>query len=113
MSRQHSARSIQQVIETPEETVLRKFMPFETTGGEDRLDGTAMTGFCPPTQQSRARVSDHIKLAATAQSATQEITMPTMSNLRRRKIQARQRKLENSTKRAAKADKKARNAAKA
>jgi len=35
--------------------------------------------------------------------------MPTMSNLRRRKIQARQRKLENATKREAKAAKKVRN----
>lgn len=40
----------------------------------------------------------------------QETIMPTMSNLRRRKIQARQRKLENATKREAKATKKARNA---
>lgn len=39
--------------------------------------------------------------------------MPTMSNLRRRKIQARQRKLENATKRAAKVAKKERNAKKA
>jgi hypothetical protein len=38
--------------------------------------------------------------------------MPTMSNLRRRKIQARQRKLENATSRAAKIAKKARNAKK-
>ncbi len=36
--------------------------------------------------------------------------MPTMSNLRRRKIQARQRKAENAAKRMAKAEKKARNA---
>ena len=35
--------------------------------------------------------------------------MPTMSNLRRRKIQATQRKLQNATKRAAKIAKKARN----
>lgn len=39
--------------------------------------------------------------------------MPTMSNMRRRKIQARQRKLENATKREAKVAKKARNAKKA
>lgn len=39
--------------------------------------------------------------------------MPTMSNLRRRKIQARQRKAENAVKRQAKIDKKARNAKKA
>lgn len=39
--------------------------------------------------------------------------MPTMSNLRRRKIQARQRKLENATKRQAKIEKKARNTKKA
>lgn len=39
--------------------------------------------------------------------------MPTMSNLRRRKIQARQRKLENAEKRAAKIAKKANNAKKA
>lgn len=38
--------------------------------------------------------------------------MPTMSNLRRRKIQARQRKLENVTKRDEKIAKKARNAKK-
>jgi hypothetical protein len=36
--------------------------------------------------------------------------MPTMSNLRRRKIQARQRKLENLTKREGKIAKKERNA---
>ncbi len=36
--------------------------------------------------------------------------MPTMSNQRRRKIQARQLKLENTTKREAKIAKKARNA---
>ncbi len=36
--------------------------------------------------------------------------MPTMSNLRRRKIQARQRKAENVAKRIAKAAKKTRNA---
>lgn len=36
--------------------------------------------------------------------------MPTMSNMRRRKIQARQRKRENEAKRIAKAEKKARNA---
>ena len=35
--------------------------------------------------------------------------MPTMSNLRRRKIQATQRKLENASKRTAKVAKKARN----
>jgi hypothetical protein len=35
--------------------------------------------------------------------------MPTMSNLRRRRIQATQRKLQNATKRAAKAAKRARN----
>lgn len=39
--------------------------------------------------------------------------MPTMSDLRRRKIQARQRKAENALKRAAKIDKKKRNAEKA
>lgn len=39
--------------------------------------------------------------------------MPTMSNLRRRKIQARQRKVENAEKRAAKVAKKERNAKKA
>lgn len=39
--------------------------------------------------------------------------MPTMSNLRRRKIQARQRKNENAEKRLAKAAKKARNDKKA
>lgn len=36
--------------------------------------------------------------------------MPTMSDLRRRKIQASQRKRENKAKRIAKAEKKARNA---
>lgn len=36
--------------------------------------------------------------------------MPTMSNLRRRKIQSRQRKAENEAKRAAKIEKKDRNA---
>ncbi len=35
--------------------------------------------------------------------------MPTMSNLRRRKIQARQRKMENAEKRIAKVEKKQRN----
>ncbi len=35
--------------------------------------------------------------------------MPTMSNMRRRKIQARQRKAENAAKRVAKAEKKERN----
>lgn len=35
--------------------------------------------------------------------------MPTMSNLRRRRIQAKQRKLKNAEKRAAKAAKRARN----
>jgi hypothetical protein len=39
--------------------------------------------------------------------------MPTMSNLRRRKIQARQRKVENEKKRLAKAAKKEHNAKKA
>ena len=39
--------------------------------------------------------------------------MPTMSNLRRRKIQATQRKLENASKRDAKIAKKTRNAKKA
>ena len=39
--------------------------------------------------------------------------MPTMSNLRRRKIQARQRKIENATKREAKIAKKEHNAKKA
>jgi hypothetical protein len=39
--------------------------------------------------------------------------MPTMSDLRRRKIQARQRKAENTLKRAAKIEKKKRNAEKA
>lgn len=39
--------------------------------------------------------------------------MPTMSNLRRRKIQARQRKAENEKKRTAKIAKKERNASKA
>ena len=39
--------------------------------------------------------------------------MPTMSDLRRRKIQARQRKAENAIKRNAKVAKKARNAGKA
>ncbi|MEQ1716222.1 MAG: hypothetical protein ABL907_09600 [Hyphomicrobium sp.] len=39
--------------------------------------------------------------------------MPTMSNLRRRKIQARQLKAENALKRAAKIAKKERNAKKA
>lgn len=39
--------------------------------------------------------------------------MPTMSNLRRRKIQARQRKAENAAKRVAKIAKKERNAKKA
>lgn len=39
--------------------------------------------------------------------------MPTMSNQRRRKIQARQRKNENLAKRVAKAEKKARNEKKA
>lgn len=39
--------------------------------------------------------------------------MPTMSNLRRRKIQARQRKIENAAKRSAKIAKKERNAKKA
>lgn len=39
--------------------------------------------------------------------------MPTMSNLRRRKIQARQRKAENAAKREAKIAKKARNEKKA
>lgn len=39
--------------------------------------------------------------------------MPTMSNLRRRKIQARQRKAENALKRQAKIEKKERNAKKA
>lgn len=39
--------------------------------------------------------------------------MPTMSNLRRRKIQARQRKFENEKKRLAKIEKKAQNAKKA
>lgn len=39
--------------------------------------------------------------------------MPTMSNLRRRKIQMRQRKLENATKRQAKIAKKAANTQKA
>lgn len=38
--------------------------------------------------------------------------MPTMSNLRRRKIQARQRKAENENKRVAKLAKKVRNAQK-
>ena len=39
--------------------------------------------------------------------------MPTMSNLRRRKIQAKQLKAENAAKRVAKAEKKERNAKKA
>ena len=39
--------------------------------------------------------------------------MPTMSNMRRRKIQARQRKLENAKSREGKIAKKARNAKKA
>ncbi len=39
--------------------------------------------------------------------------MPTMSNSRRKKIQARQRKADNALKREAKVAKKARNAAKA
>lgn len=39
--------------------------------------------------------------------------MPTMSNLRRRKIQARQRKAENEAKRIAKIEKKEHNAKKA
>jgi hypothetical protein len=39
--------------------------------------------------------------------------MPTMSNLRRRAIQAKQRKVENATKREAKIVKKAQNAKKA
>jgi hypothetical protein len=37
------------------------------------------------------------------------LTMPTMSDARRKKIQARQRKAQNAQKRAAKAAKKARN----
>ena len=40
----------------------------------------------------------------------EEIIMPTMSNLRRRKIQARQRKIENTAKREAKIAKKEHNA---
>ena len=43
----------------------------------------------------------------------EELTMPTMANLRRRKIQARQRKIENDQKRLAKVAKKERNAKKA
>lgn len=43
----------------------------------------------------------------------EDVTMPTMSNLRRRKIQARQRKIENATKREAKLAKKEHNAKKA
>lgn len=43
----------------------------------------------------------------------EEFIMPTMSNLRRRKIQARQRKAENATKREAKIAKKDHNAKKA
>lgn len=43
----------------------------------------------------------------------EEFIMPTMSNLRRRKIQARQRKAENATKREAKIAKKEHNAKKA
>jgi hypothetical protein len=39
--------------------------------------------------------------------------MPTMSNLRRRKIQSKQLKAENAAKRVAKAEKKERNAKKA
>jgi hypothetical protein len=42
----------------------------------------------------------------------EEFIMPTMSNLRRRKIQARQRKAENATKREAKIAKKEHNAKK-
>jgi len=52
-------------------------------------------------------------LFAVKPSETGGIQMPTMSNLRRRKIQARQRKAENAAKREAKIAKKEQNAKKA
>lgn len=56
---------------------------------------------------------DMAGVAPKTRGKPEEFIMPTMSNLRRRKIQARQRKAENATKREAKIAKKEHNAKKA
>lgn len=76
----------------------------DTTGG---VGGGRPMGLTPATS-SRGPASAHRRFKSTSGS-TEDVCMPKMSDGRRKKIQAKQRKLANATKRAAKVAKRKRN----